>query len=508
MGDANAEPPVPMAPSVLDVAQHKPQAKIKATGRIGDVVAHDPSDRCLTYKLQFSDGAGVDVDWFAEDKVEVLPGVVELPRVSHALEAATSEEAAHLKAWGASRPAGTPINDEGFICMGSKAPQCPQPQEKQDSGPITLETLQGTWFGSAGAQIVVLGTSVHINGLALNGHSVELNEDMTVRSIGRLWQLQGWVDNGKIEFRCSSTREDMEYAKSEVWTPKQRNATQDSAESEKLRLLGYAGSAANPLARGIEGCMPGTTGAEMPVGYNAEKDAKEVALLTALVEQWREPELVNVPPWRVVPDATNRAQTGLGVELVHFIATSMVQKGFRKRHGTEGHDIPVVVREPSSSSTQVEALELWQTRAAVDDGFPPVRVTAEDELFTSLGNGHFFQALNLIACSCLAINDCERRYTVGEDSLLAEAISLGVPSIVLRHATPRPVRAKIAQLLNSKRDFMWTLGENGKVDTSAMKENTGPCSQFEWLSKGMDAFQVDCLVRTHLGIKDSRRIVG
>ena len=30
---------------------------------------------------------------------------------------------------------------------------------------------------------------------------------------------------------------------------------------------------ANPLARGVEGCMPGTTGAEM--GYNAKKDAEE-----------------------------------------------------------------------------------------------------------------------------------------------------------------------------------------------------------------------------------------
>merc|ERR1712066_1229590 len=79
---------------------------------------------------------------------------------------------------------------------------------------------------------------------------------------------------------------------------------------------------------------------------------------------------------------------------------------------------------------------------------------------------------------------------------------------VLRHETPRPVRAKIADLLNSKRDFMWTLGEDGNVDVSKAEENTGYCSQFEWLSKGMDASQVNCLVRTHLGIRDSKRIQG
>lgn len=92
--------------------------------------------------------------------------------------------------------------------------------------------------------------------------------------------------------------------------------------------------------------------------------------------------------------------------------------------------------------------------------------------------------------------------------LLAEAIADGVPSIVLKHATPRPVRAKIADLLNSKRDFMWTLADDGKVDVSSMQENKGYCSQFEWLSKGMDAAQVNCLVRVHMGIRDSKRIEG
>jgi len=397
--------------------------------------------------------------------------------------------------------------DEGFICMGGRAPRCPKPVQKTlGEGPITLDVLQGEWTGSGGAQISVLGTNVHLNGLPLKGHRVELRDDGTVVSIGRLWQLNKWTVDGGIEFKASSTQDNMESARSEVWTRKVKGAGQNSAEAERLKLLGYAGSAANPLGRGVEGCLPGTLGAELRP--DSDKDAQDVKLLCALIEQWREPGLSNVRSHQVVPDATNRAQTGLGIELVHYVAICMMEKGFKKRQGKEGHDIPVVVREPPGSDTHQEALELWKGRVAEDDGFPPVRASTDQELFTSLGNGHFFQALNLFDCGCEAINQAGRFYSSGKDKLLLEAITEGVPSIVLKHATPRPVRAKIATLLNTKRDYMWTLGEDGSVDTSAMEENTAYCSQFEWLSKGMDAHQVNCLVRTHLGIRDSKRILG
>ena len=35
--------------------------------------------------------------------------------------------------------------------------------------------------------------------------------------------------------------------------------------------------------------------------------------------------------------------TGLSVEHVHYLATSFKEKGFQKRQGNEGHDIPVLV---------------------------------------------------------------------------------------------------------------------------------------------------------------------
>jgi len=413
------------------------------------------------------------------------------------------------KEWAESRPKGTPVMDEGFICMGGKAPICPAPPPKLNSGPITLSTLQGSWVGSGGATISVVGTNVSMNCILLKAHRVELTDDGLVSSIGKLWQLQGWESDGSgIEFRCSSTKENMESAKSEIWSRKENGGS--SEWNDKMKLLGYAGSSASPLTRGVEGCMPGTSGIEMPSGYSAKKDAEEVALLTALVIQWREPNIVKVVSKQVVPDFTNRSQTGIGVELMHYIATSMKEKGFLKRQGLDGHDIPVLVREPPGSEFRAEALEVWRKRVSEEEGFSPVRASDDEDLFTSLGNGHFFQALNLFACEWAVINANASfsRYTVDKDLLLAEALGEGVPSIILRHETPRPVRAKISALLNQKREFQWTLSEDGSVDTARMNEITDYVSQFEWLSKGMDAEQVNCLVRTHLGIRDSKRIMG
>jgi hypothetical protein len=478
--------------------ESKPLAKVHLTGRIGEVIIHDPTDDCLAYKLKFSDGLEPQMDWFASSTVECVSDITTLSSIWPQSVKEDGKENMPA-AWVNSRPAGTPVMDEGFICMGGRAPICPPPAGKQTSGPITLDVLQGKWLGSSGAQIQVACRDVLMNGMPLKAHKVELFDDGTVRSIGSLWQLDKWGENGSLEFRCSSERKDMACYKLEVWTP---GSDALGTEAERLKLMGYAGSAKAPLARGIEGCLPGTLGAEV-----RGKDAEDVKLLTDLISMWREPALRNVCCRQVVPDATNRSQTGLGVELVHFVASSIQKSGFKKRKGTKGHDIPVLVLEPLDSEFRDEAVGLWKERVAEDEGFPPVRVHLEEDLFTSLGNGHFFQALNLFDCEWPAINDdTGRLYRVGDDADLAEAISVGVPSIILRNQTPRPVRAKIAELLNSKRDFGWTLGEDGTVDVSYVEEDTSYCTQFEWLSKGMDAFQVNCLVRTHLGIRESKRI--
>jgi len=409
------------------------------------------------------------------------------------------------------RVKGTPIMDESFICMGSMAPRCPTPprQTRASTGPINLDVLQGSWVGSSGSQIYVLGTVVRLNGVELKAHRVEMWEDGTVRSVGKLWQLEGWDKdkNGSIAWRASSTRENMESARSETWTPK---VNLDDEWTQKMKLLGYAGSAADPHNRGVEGCCPGTLGAELEgTQFGAQKDKDDCWLLSAMIQQWREPEASKILPRQVCPDFTNRAETGLGVELIHFIATSMKQKGFQKREGKQGHDIPVVVRQLPGSDFYDEAITLWKERTAQESGFPRVRIGDNEEYFSSLGNGHFFQALNCFDTSMDNINFSHIRYRVDGDAGLAEALSEGVPSLVLKASTPKPVRAKVAQLLNSKRDFHWSLSEDGSVDTKSMySREEDKVSQFEWLSKGMDAQQVDCLVRQHLCIRDSHRIQG
>jgi len=276
-------------------------------------------------------------------------------------------------------------------CMGGSAPICPPPPEKTSSGPITLDVLQGEWQGGNGAKILVTGVNVALNGLPLAMHQVELFEDGTVSGIGRLWQMYGWGADGGLEFVAANSRENMEFGSKVVWT----RADKSEPWEEKMRLLGYAGSSKCVLSRGIEGCMPGTLDQKTEKKSN---DAEDLEILQTLLTQWREPGLHSVRSCQVVPDLTNRDGTGVGVELVHFVALSMREKGFQKRRGTKGHDIPVVTREPPRSAFYATALAAWKEKVAEDEGFPPVRIESEQEMFTSLGNGHFFQALNLYDC--------------------------------------------------------------------------------------------------------------
>jgi len=214
----------------------------------------------------------------------------------------------------------------------------------------------------------------------------------------------------------------------------------------------------------------------------SSKDEGGVELLQTLILQWREPEMRRVHSSKVVPDVINRESTGIAVELVHYIATSIREKGFKKRSERRGHDIPVVVYEPPGTDSHRESLEVWKERVAEEHGFPPVRLNDDEDIFTSLGNGHFFQALNLYACQWPVLNQ-NGNYAVGQDEYLRDAITLGVPSIVLKSDTPRPVRGKIALLLNSTSDFLWTFGVDGNVDMSSVEERTEYTTQFEKMSK-------------------------
>jgi len=51
----------------------EPSMRVVATGRIGSIVLHDPSDEEMCYKLRFADGLQPEADWFARTAVAV-PG--------------------------------------------------------------------------------------------------------------------------------------------------------------------------------------------------------------------------------------------------------------------------------------------------------------------------------------------------------------------------------------------------------------------------------------------------
>eukprot|EP00931_Biecheleriopsis_adriatica_P075090 TRINITY_DN49036_c0_g1_i1.p1 TRINITY_DN49036_c0_g1~~TRINITY_DN49036_c0_g1_i1.p1 ORF type:complete len:614 (+),score=128.39 TRINITY_DN49036_c0_g1_i1:44-1843(+) len=370
---------------------------------------------------------------------------------------------------------------------------------------VTLDMLQGSWVNSMGAKICVQGTEVSLNGIPMKLHPVKMREDGAVMSIGMLWQLAGRLDDGQLEFKEAPNREAMTYARSIIWTP----VTQQSMDKWKQQMkgLGYEGSAKDPLARGVEGCVPGTSDAKASSGEDhAKRDKEEVDLLSSLIHQYCEPSLVTVPPIKVIPDFTNRAQTGLSLEHVHFIATNMTTKGFKPRTNDGGHDIPVLVRECPGNVSAKESIKNWRERTAKDKGFAPWYLDESSELFTSLGNGHFYQALNVIRSGCQSIYERDHSYSYCHDKLLKQAIEEGVPSLIVSSNAPRKVRAKISELLNSKREYRWTVNDDGSVDINEIAETEDNCSQVEALSKFLNAEEWNCLVRAHMGVTESSRI--
>jgi hypothetical protein len=373
--------------------------------------------------------------------------------------------------------------------------------------PVTLETLQGDWVNSMGAKINVEDVMVSLNGCKMEFHPVTLREDGTVKSIGKLWQLKGWQEEGKLEFKEAPSEDCMEYARSVIWTVASEERLKQWAE--QMKGLGYAGSSADVHNRGIEGCMPGTcdAGAKLDAPGH-ERDLAEAKMLNDLIHSFMEEELILVKPNTVIPDFTNRGQTGLSLEHAHFIANSMMKDGFkcRGKSGDHGHDIPVVVREGPGSETAGKAIQNWKKRLLEDKGFAPWYLNTQEEFFTSLGNGHFYQALNLIRMGCPNIYQPGKNYDIGADRALRDAIENGVTCVVLTQDVPLKVRAKIAELLNSKREYRWSVDEDGAIEIGTLAEINDRCSQFEALSKVLDAQELNCLVRNHLGITDSERI--
>jgi len=399
----------------------------------------------------------------------------------------------------AEAPPATPVEEPAAPARVPKPP---------NTCPITLDILQGDWVNSMGAKISVTGTKVALNGMVMPMAPVILRDDGTVASIGKIWQCNKWLEDDCIEFKEAPSVEVMEFARSVTWTPVTEGTMK--AWQEHMNNLGYAGSSSDVLNRSVEGCCPGTCDAKArSIEDDADRDKKELELLNKLISEYKEPQVVRVPSRLVIPDFSNRGHTGLSIEHVHYLAKSFREKGFIKRRGNEGHDVPVLVRQSTSSDLGKKAQANWRAKLEEEAGFPPKehyeRLFQKQEMYTSLGNGHFNQALNLFFTQSPDIYG-NSKYEIGNDNNLKEAIFEGVDSVVLNDSIPLRDREVISRLLNSKREFKWNVNPDGTLNIMDAKEDLTQVKQFEAMSKVLDAQELNCLVRAELGVSDSHRI--
>ena len=247
-------------------------------------------------------------------------------------------------------------------------------------------------------------------------------------------------------------------------------------------------------------------------------ERQRLAEMNRIIAAWREPRLVRVRPARVVPDTTNRDGTGLSANHLHYIATSMQTSGFTPRdHMTaSGHDLPVFVgpeKVGESSTLGADSLAKW--RHAQEDSMHELPAVQEwatqsgEAFYCSLGNGHFFQALNLFGSAAR----CKFRdeppagsepaewpevYTTAGDVPLHAAVHEGVEGVVLRPQISKSERKFVSQMLNAAYEYRWIVdAKTGEahIDTdTTVREFTS----FDGLVKHADSWQLDELVELHM----------
>lgn len=239
-------------------------------------------------------------------------------------------------------------------------------------------------------------------------------------------------------------------------------------------------------------------------------EAARVVELNRLIAAYREPDFALVPPARVVPDTTNREYTGISVMHLHYIASSMQEQGFTPRDNATGagHDLPVVVRETTGAASQlgVESLSKWRSSQEGNAEYPPPQPwgdgRAGEEYYCSLGNGHFFQALNLFGAGRprkFSAAGGAARYEACADAALQHAVGRGVPCIVLRSEMPLPERKFVSMMHNSTFEFRWVEGADGEVhvehgDGAEFRHFSG----FDGLVKHADSWELDEIIRVRM----------
>ena len=265
---------------------------------------------------------------------------------------------------------------------------------------------------------------------------------------------------------------------------------------------------------------PAYDGSGRGTRYEKMNQAQKVAALNALIAEWREPGFVRVKPARVIPDTTNREGTGVSAMHVHYIAVAMQQEGFTPRDDATGtgHDLPILVRETAGEASVLgaESLAKWRDAQGDNSELPPAQPWMDkpgEMFFCSLGNGHFFQALNLFGTEhrCKFVDSVELphgdHYSTQYDPKLAHAVEVGVPAVVLRPGMPKRDRKFVSLMLNSTFEFLWVTGADSSVRIDSSKEFR-EFTTFDGMTKHADSFQLDEIVEIKLRRESQKRKVA
>ena len=301
------------------------------------------------------------------------------------------------------------------------------------------------------------------------------------------------------------------------------------------------------------------------MGSLAMSEDDKIAKMNDLITRWRLPGLVRVQPSQVIPDTTNRENTGLSTVHVHYIACKMESDGFQPRGTPDGHDLPIVVQENCESALGLESLMRWQAALVESKGVlasrlppytPPASAAYASDastaaaalsaasaassasstsasstssasasssasstssasspyppFFTSLGNGHFFQALNLFGARhrCLFAEDGEdRRYRTEQDPLLRVAVERGVECVVLGPGMTHADRKFVSQMLNSAFEYQMVVerGAEGRVVIDRSVRKGKEPTMFEAMTKNADSYELGALVTQHMKLQAERQ---
>mmetsp|Transcript_8163 Transcript_8163/g.18851 ORF Transcript_8163/g.18851 Transcript_8163/m.18851 type:complete len:406 (-) Transcript_8163:77-1294(-) len=342
---------------------------------------------------------------------------------------------------------------------------------------LSISELQGTWVASRGETIVIEGDQIALNGVrAARGFNVDADGGVSGFSI---YQLKDVLRGDKVEevfWQSKFSEYDVQrWSRVDQQEIDQRNADTQAKLTDRAAICGGS-------------------------SFGALSDAECVLKLNSLIKQWSEGPLVKVRSCDVCPDICNRQFTGLSVDHVHFVATCIRADGFKDRAhgGPDAHDIPVLVREQTTSELGAEAVAKWKAAVRDTPQFPPFLLDSKSEVFCSLGSGHFSQALNLFRVEGRSMWSAQR-YIAREPSL-RKALDEGISSIVLSAKMPTNDRRFVAEMLNITHGRKWRVGEDGKVEIE--DGETTQASQFVALSKVLDADELGILVRLKLGVSE------